>query len=102
MRERGYGVVDVKTRQPAKVDTFFQVAAISKPVTAIAALRHVQNDLLSLDVVVSTSLKTRQVSKSDLILKWREEQKRVLLEDRFRYTRSRPKEVYMGALCPKP
>ena len=36
------------------------------------------------------------------ILQRREEQKRVTLEERFRYNRSRSKEINLGALSPKP
>jgi putative transposase len=39
--------------------------------------------------------------RRDGILKRREEQKRVTLEERFRYNRSRSKETTMGALSPK-
>lgn len=39
--------------------------------------------------------------RRDEILKRREEQKRVTLEERFRYNRSRSKETAMGALSPK-
>jgi putative transposase len=39
--------------------------------------------------------------RRDGILKRREEQKRVTLEERFRYNRSRLKETIMGALSPK-
>jgi hypothetical protein len=40
--------------------------------------------------------------RRDGILKRREEQKRVTLEERFRYNRSRSNEINMGALGPKP
>jgi len=40
--------------------------------------------------------------RREAILKRREEQKRVTLEERFRYNRSRSKEINMGALSPKP
>ncbi len=40
--------------------------------------------------------------RREAILKQREEQKRVTLEERFRYNRSRSKEATMGALNPKP
>ena len=40
--------------------------------------------------------------RRDGILKRREEQKRVTLEERFRYKRSRSNEINMGALGPKP
>lgn len=40
--------------------------------------------------------------RREAILKRREEQKRVTLEERFRYNRSRSKETTTGALSPKP
>ncbi len=40
--------------------------------------------------------------RREAILKRREEQKRVTLEERFRYNRRRSKEINMGALSPKP
>ena len=40
--------------------------------------------------------------RRDGILQRREEQKRVTLEERFRYNRSRSKEINLGALSPKP
>ena len=40
--------------------------------------------------------------RRETILKRREQQKRVTLEERFRYNRSRSKEINMGALSPKP
>lgn len=40
--------------------------------------------------------------RREAILKRREEQKRVTLEERFRYNRSRSKQMTTGALSPKP
>lgn len=39
---KGYGVADVKTGWPVETNTLFQAASISKPVTAMAALRLAQ------------------------------------------------------------
>lgn len=63
---RGYGVADVETGRPAQVDSLFQAASISKPVTAMAALRLVQDGRFSLDDDVNTLLKSWHVPNSDL------------------------------------
>ena len=63
---KGYGVADAKTGRPVQVDTLFQAASISKPVTAMAALRLVQDGRFSLDEDVNKLLKTWQIPASDL------------------------------------
>ena len=55
---KGYGVADVKSGRPVNVDTLFQAASISKPVTAMAALRLVQEGRFSLDEDVNHIQKT--------------------------------------------
>lgn len=63
---KGYGVADVETGRLVSDDTLFQAASISKPVTAMAALRLVQEGRISLDADVNTILKSWSVPKSDL------------------------------------
>ncbi len=46
---KGYGVADVETGAPVDTETMFQAASISKPVTAMAVLRAVQDGLFALD-----------------------------------------------------
>ncbi len=46
---KGYGVADVETAAPVDTETMFQAASISKPVTAMAVLRAVQEGLFGLD-----------------------------------------------------
>ena len=46
---KGYGVADVETGALVDAETMFQAASISKPVTAMAALKAVQEGLFSLD-----------------------------------------------------
>ena len=46
---KGYGVADVETGAPVDTETMFQAASISKPVTAMAVLRTVQDGLFTLD-----------------------------------------------------
>jgi len=62
---RAYGVADVKSERLVKVDTRFQAASISKAVTAMAALRMVQQGEMSLDSDVNTLLKSWKVPKSE-------------------------------------
>jgi CubicO group peptidase (beta-lactamase class C family) len=60
---RGYGVV-TSGGQPVTTDTRFQAASISKPVTAVAALRLVQQHKLALDEDFNHFLKSWQIPKS--------------------------------------
>jgi CubicO group peptidase (beta-lactamase class C family) len=53
---RAYGVKDVSTLDPVTTETLFQAASISKPVTALAALRLVREERLALDVDLNTLL----------------------------------------------
>ncbi len=46
---RGYGVADVTTGAKTTPDTLFQAASISKPVTAMAVLKAVQDWRFTLD-----------------------------------------------------
>jgi CubicO group peptidase (beta-lactamase class C family) len=63
---KGYGVADVQTGRPVETNTLFQAASISKPVTAMAALRLAQEGRFSLDEDVNKLLKSWQVPASDL------------------------------------
>jgi len=63
---KGYGVADVQTGRPVETNTLFQAASVSKPVTAMAALRLVQEGRFSLDEDVNKLLKSWQVPASDL------------------------------------
>ena len=61
-----YGVADVETGRPTDATTLFQAASISKPVTAMAAMRLVQEHRLDLDRDVNSILKSWRVPASDL------------------------------------
>ncbi len=63
----GFGVRDVTTGAPVDAATLFQAASISKPVSALAALRLVELKQLSLDTDINETLSSWQVPKSDLI-----------------------------------
>lgn len=63
---KSYGVSDVDTGRPVQPDTLFQAASISKAVTAMAVLRLVQEQRVSLDADVNAYLKGWRVPESDL------------------------------------
>src|SRR5712672_1052862 len=58
---RGSGVREVASNEAVTADTLFQAASISKPVTAMAALRLVQQGKLNLDEDVNKRLVTWKV-----------------------------------------
>ena len=49
---RGYGVADPETGAPVQPDSLFRVASLSKPITAAAVMRLVQDGRLTLDLKV--------------------------------------------------
>ncbi len=61
---RGYGVADVATGRQVDTATLFQAASISKPVTAMAAVRLAQDGRLSLDRDVNEVLSSWKVPAS--------------------------------------
>ena len=63
---KAYGVADVSSGRPVRVDTPFQAASISKPVTALAAMRLAQEGTFGLDDDVNRHLKSWRVPASDL------------------------------------
>ena len=58
---KGYGVADVETGAPVDVETLFQAASISKPVTAMAAMVAVQHGRFALDDDINTILDSWQL-----------------------------------------
>ncbi len=54
---RGYGWADVEGRKPVQPDTRFRVASVSKPITAAAVLRLVEQKRLALDARVFEMLR---------------------------------------------
>jgi CubicO group peptidase (beta-lactamase class C family) len=58
---KGYGFADAKTESSVTTDTRFQAASISKPVTALAFLRMVQDGQVRLDDDVNEYLKSWKV-----------------------------------------
>ncbi len=63
---KAYGVADVASGRAVETSTPFQAASISKPVTAMAAVRLAQERRLDLDADVNALLKSWQVPASDL------------------------------------
>ncbi len=61
---KSYGVADVETGKAVEEGTLFQAASISKPVTAMAALRLAQEGRFSLDDDVNALLKSWKVPSS--------------------------------------
>ena len=61
---RAYGTADVSTGGAAETATRFQAASISKPVTAMAAMRMAQEHRLDLDADVNTMLASWKVPES--------------------------------------
>ncbi len=62
---QGYGVRHADEPRPVDTETVFQAASMSKPVTALAALRMVHDGVLDLDTDVNTYLKTWTVPDSE-------------------------------------
>jgi CubicO group peptidase (beta-lactamase class C family) len=62
---RGYGLVEAGTTRNTDIDTLFQAASISKPVTAMAALHFVEEGKLSLDEDVNRKLLSWKVPENE-------------------------------------
>jgi CubicO group peptidase (beta-lactamase class C family) len=62
---RAYGVREAGTRDAVTVDTLFEAGSISKPVTAIAALRLVEAGRLDLDEDVNRKLTSWKVPENE-------------------------------------
>ncbi len=62
---RGYGLMSSEGQRPVTADTLFQAASISKPVTAMVALRLVELGKLSLDENVNARLRSWEAVEND-------------------------------------
>lgn len=62
---KGYGVADVDSGMRVDADTLFQAASISKPVTAMAAMRAVQEGRFSLDEDINAILTSWKLPESE-------------------------------------
>src|SRR5277367_45929 len=75
---KAYGFADVASKKPVTPDTLFQAASISKPVSALAALRLVQDGKLSLDEDVNVKLRTWKVPENNFTVKEKVTVRRIL------------------------
>jgi CubicO group peptidase (beta-lactamase class C family) len=62
---KAYGLLDADMGDPVTEDPLFQAASISKPVTAVIALRLVQDGLLDLDTDVNEYLRSWKVPENE-------------------------------------
>lgn len=62
---KGYGVTDAETGKPVTTETLFQAASISKPLTALAALKLADQGKLDLDADVNARLKSWSVPENE-------------------------------------
>ena len=62
---KAYGVADVAAKTPATTETLFQAASISKPLTALAVMRLVQDGKLTLDEDVNVKLKSWKLPENE-------------------------------------
>ncbi len=62
---RAYGTLEAGGKVPATVTSVFQAASLSKPVTAMVALRLVQERKLDLDADVNGSLKSWKIPENE-------------------------------------
>jgi CubicO group peptidase (beta-lactamase class C family) len=53
---KAYGLKDIETKEPVSTETLFQAASISKPVTAMIALKKVQEGKIALDEDINNRL----------------------------------------------
>lgn len=66
---KGYGIRDIEAELPVNTSTLFQAASISKPLTALAVMKLVQDGKLNLDEDINTYLKTWKMPESQLTSK---------------------------------
>jgi CubicO group peptidase (beta-lactamase class C family) len=66
---KGYGLADSQTTSPVTPETLFQAASISKPVSAVAALKLVEQGVLDLDRDVNQQLKSWKVPENEFTRK---------------------------------
>lgn len=62
---KGYGVMDLATKEAVRTDTRFQAGSISKPVAAVAAMKLVEEGKLALDEDVNRKLQSWKVPDND-------------------------------------
>jgi len=65
VRAQGYGVLELGRADRVTPDTLFQAASISKPVTALGALRLVADGKLSLDADINSALTSWRLPENE-------------------------------------
>jgi CubicO group peptidase (beta-lactamase class C family) len=65
---KGYGVLEAGGTSPVTTETLFQAASISKPVTALAVLKMVEEGTFNLDEDVNKKLVTWKVPENEFTL----------------------------------
>jgi CubicO group peptidase (beta-lactamase class C family) len=75
---RGYGVRDLETKTPVNAETVFQAASISKPVSAMAALKFVEMGKLDLDEDINQKLTSWKVPENGFTEKEKVTLRRIL------------------------
>jgi len=63
---KGYGVMDVETKEPVTENTLFVAGSISKPVAAMGALKLVEEGKIGLDENIDTVLTTWKLPENEL------------------------------------
>jgi CubicO group peptidase (beta-lactamase class C family) len=66
---KGYGITDTETQIPVNTNTIFQAASISKPLTALAVMKLVQEGKLDLDENINSYLKTWKLPENEFTSK---------------------------------
>lgn len=66
---KGYGIADTETQLPVNTDTIFQAASISKPLTALAVMKLVQDGKLDLDENINSYLITWKLPENEFTAK---------------------------------
>jgi CubicO group peptidase (beta-lactamase class C family) len=66
---KGYGIADTETQMPVNTNTIFQAASISKPLTALAVMKLVQEGKLDLDENINLYLKTWKLPENEFTAK---------------------------------
>lgn len=66
---KGYGVADTEIQRKVDKDTIFQAASISKPITALAVMKLVQDGKLDLEENINTYLKTWKLQENEFTVK---------------------------------
>lgn len=66
--EKGYGITDKVSNRPVNANTLFQAASISKPLTALAVMKLVEDGVLDLDTDINTYLKSWKLPDNEFTL----------------------------------